>query len=78
MRAEVLVFWLGLTLCWVVDCAREDAEEEVQVGRMQRLEDRKKVDQRDVQLSDDPAREVEVEKPKPKKKKTPEEIEAGM
>lgn len=78
MKAEVLVIWLGLTLCWVVVCAREDAEGEVQVGRRQGLEDGRQVDQRDVEMSDDPAGEVEVEKPKPKKKKTPEEIEAGM
>lgn len=78
MRAEVLVIWLGLTLCWVVVCAREDAEGEVQVGRRQGLEDGRQVDQRDVEMSDDPAGDVQVEKPKPKKKKTPEEIEAGM
>lgn len=79
MRAEVLVIWLTLTLCWVVVCAREDAEEEeVQVGRTQGLEDRRQVDSRDVEMSDDPAGKAEVEKPKPKKKKTPEEIEAGM
>lgn len=78
MRAEVLIIWLSLTLCWVVVCAREDAEEEVQVGRTQGLEDGRQVDQRDVEMSDDPAGEAEVEKPKPKKKKTPEEIEAGM
>lgn len=78
MRAEVLAIWLSLTLCWVVVCAREDAEEEVQVGRTQGLEDGRQVDQRDVEMSDDPAGVAEVEKPKPKKKKTPEEIEAGM
>lgn len=77
MRAKVLVLWLSLTLCWVVVCARVDAEE-VQVGQTQGLEDGKQVDQRDVEMSDDPAEEVQVEKPKPKKKKTPEEIEAGM
>ncbi|XP_056874928.1 adipocyte enhancer-binding protein 1 [Takifugu flavidus] len=77
MRAEVLVIWLGLTLCWVVVCAREDAEGEVQVGRRRGLEDGRQVDQRDVEMSDDPARDVEIDKPKPKKKKTPEEIEAA-
>lgn len=78
MKAEVLVIWLSLTLCWVVVCAREDKKEEVQVGRTQELEDGRQVDQRDVEMSDDPAGEAEIEKPKPKKKKTPEEIEAGM
>lgn len=75
----MLVIWLGLTLCWVVVCAREDAEGEVQVGRRQGLEEGRQVDHRDVEMSDDPARDVEIDKPKPlKKKKTPEEIEAGM
>lgn len=74
----MLVIWLGLTLCWVVVCAREDEEGEVQVGQRQGLEDGRQVDQRDVEMSDDPAGDVQVEKPKPKKKKTPEEIEAGM
>lgn len=74
----MLVICLGLTLCWVVVCAQGDAEEEVQVGRRQGLEDGRQVDQGEVEMSDDPAGEVEVEKPKPKKKKTPEEIEAGM
>lgn len=77
MKAEVLVIWLSLTLCWVVVCAQEDKKEEVQVGRTQELEDGRQVDQRDVEMSDDPAGEAEIEKPKPKKKKTPEEIEAG-
>lgn len=76
MRAEVLVIWLSLTLCWVVVCARKDAKKEVQVGRTQGLEDGRQVDQRET--SDDPAAGAEVERPKPKKKKTPEEIEAGM
>lgn len=59
-------------------CAREDAEVEVQVRQRQGLEAGRQVDQRHVEMSDDPAGEAEVEKPKPKKKKTPEEIEAGM
>lgn len=57
-------------------CTGEGAEEEVQVGQTQGLEGGRQVDQRHVEMSDDPA--GEVEKPKPKKKKTPEEIEAGM
>lgn len=73
----MLAVWLSLTLCWLVVHAREE-EKEVQVGRTQGLEDGRQVDQRDVELSDDPAGEVEVQKPKPKKKKTPEEIEAGL
>lgn len=81
MRAEALLVWLTLTLCWVAVCAREDAEEEeeaaVQVGRTRGLEDGRQVERGDVEMSDDPAGGAEVEKPKPKKKKTPEEIEAG-
>lgn len=80
MRAEALLIWLTLTLCWVAVCAREDAREEeeaVQVRRTRGLADGRQVDHRYVEMSDDPAGEAEVEKPKPKKKKTPEEIEAG-
>lgn len=82
MRAEALLIWLTLTLCWVAVCAREDAREEeeeeaVQVRRTRGLAVGRQVDHRDVEMSDDPAGETEVGKPKPKKKKTPEEIEAG-
>lgn len=74
----MLVICLGLTLCWVMVCTGEGAEEDAQVGQTQGLEGGRQVDQRHVEMSDAPAGEVEVEKPKPKKKKTPEEIEAGM
>lgn len=84
MRAEVLVVWVGLTLCSALVCAREDVEEEklsrgqVQVRQTRGLvEHRRQVEEGVVEMSDEPAEVVEEEKTKPKKKKTPEEIEAG-
>lgn len=84
MRAEVLVIWVCLTLCCALVWAREDVKGDklsrglVQVRPSQGLvENRGKVEQGAVEMSDEPAEVVEGEKTKPKKKKTPEEIEAG-
>ncbi|XP_032367025.1 adipocyte enhancer-binding protein 1-like [Etheostoma spectabile] len=85
MRAEVLVFWAALTLCWAPVAAREDVEEDdklsgdpVQV-RVPRglVEPRRQTEEGGDQMKDEPAEVVQEESTKPKKKKTPEEIEAA-
>lgn len=83
MRAEVLVVWVGLTLCCALVCAQEDVEENklsrggIQVRETRGLvKNRRKGEEGDAEMSDVPAEVVE-EKTKPKKKKSPEEIEAG-
>lgn len=81
MRPEVLVVWVGLTLCCALVCAREDVKEDKlsRESRVQVRETRGLVEdgrqEEDVEMSDEPA--GGVEETKPKKKKTPEEIEAG-
>ena len=81
MRPEVLVVWVGLTLCCALVCAREDVKEGElsRESRVQVRETRGLVEDgrqgEDVEMSDEPA--GGVEETKPKKKKTPEEIEAG-
>lgn len=79
----MLFVWLGLSLSCALVCAREDADEdELSQGQVQvrqprgLVEDSRRVDRGDDEMSDQPAEVVE-QKPKPKKKKTPEEIEAG-
>ncbi|XP_049908582.1 adipocyte enhancer-binding protein 1 isoform X2 [Epinephelus moara] len=83
MRAEVLVVWVGLTLCCALVCAQEDVEENklsrggIQVRETRGLvKNRRKGEEGDAEMSDEPAEVVE-EKTKPKKKKSPEEIEAA-
>lgn len=78
----MLVVWVGLTLCCALVCAREDVKEDkLSRGRIQvretrgLVEDGRREEERDVEMSDEPA--GGVEETKPKKKKTPEEIEAG-
>lgn len=76
MRAEVLLVWVGLTLCCALVCAREDVKDS-KLSRARALaEHRRQGEEVDVGMSDEPAEAVE-EKSKPKKKKSPEEIEAG-
>lgn len=84
MRAEVVVVWVGLTLCCALVCAQEDVEEkklsggQIQVrGAGEPVEPRSRREEGGVEMSDEPTDVVEEERTKPKKKKTPEEIEAG-
>ena len=85
MRAEVLVVWLGLTLCCALPRTGEAAEETGLSERRLRVGEsrgplagrRGQQEEGDVEMADEPAEATKAEKPKPKKKKTPEEIEAG-
>ncbi|XP_013889469.1 adipocyte enhancer-binding protein 1 isoform X2 [Austrofundulus limnaeus] len=81
MRSELLVVWVGVTLCWALICAEEHVEEKQlstdQAGMREARGPVKPGGPGDVELSDDPAEVKEDEKTKPKKKKTPEEIEAA-
>lgn len=92
MRAEVLVVWVGLTLCCCCCCAalvgaREDDVEEKKLSRDQiqvRRETQELVEHRMPgeeeaveMMRDEPVEVVEEKRTKPKKKKTPEEIEAA-
>ncbi|XP_015256857.1 PREDICTED: histone H1-II-like [Cyprinodon variegatus] len=81
MRAEVLVVWVGLSLCWVLVSTEEPVEKQqlsrvqAQVREPQGLIGPRTEEERE--LSDEPAEVAVEEKTKPKKKKTPEEIEAA-
>nr|XP_020480765.1 histone H1A-like [Monopterus albus] len=84
MRAEVLVIWVGLTLCCTLVCAREDAKENKLSRSQTQVRDarglvkhRRQGEEGHTGMSDEPAEVVLEEKTKPKKKKTPEEIEAA-
>ncbi|XP_034752900.1 adipocyte enhancer-binding protein 1 [Etheostoma cragini] len=85
MRAEVLVFWVALTLCCAPVAAREDVEEDDKLSgdRVQLraprglVEPRRQTEEEGVQMKDEPVEVVQEESTKPKKKKTPEEIEAA-
>ncbi|XP_032426327.1 adipocyte enhancer-binding protein 1 [Xiphophorus hellerii] len=81
MRAEVLVVWVGLSLCWGLVTAEEPAEEK-QLSRAKALarEPRGLIrdgGRWDTEMSDEPAEVTVEEKSKAKKKKSPEEIEAA-
>lgn len=83
MKAEVLILWVGLTLCCTLICGREDVKENkfagVQVREPQTLtKNRRQAEEVDAEMLDKLTEVVEDEKTKSKKKKkTPEEIEAA-
>lgn len=82
MKAEVLVLWVGVTLCCTLVCAQEDAKQNKVTGvqaqeRQTLVKKRSPGEEVGVEMLDKPAEEVNEEKAKPKKKKTPEEIEEG-
>ncbi|MED6261408.1 hypothetical protein ATANTOWER_004797 [Ataeniobius toweri] len=84
MRAEVLVVWVGLSLCWALVSTGEPVEKQ-QLSRVQAhvrearglLRPGREGDREDAEMSDEPAEVTVEEKTKAKKKKTPEEIEAA-
>lgn len=86
MRAEVLLVFVGATLCCTPVCTQQVDPEEKELSRDLAwvrkaggpLEEGQGRGKGDAELSDEPAGAVEDGKTKPKKKKTPEEIEAGM
>ncbi|XP_037835360.1 pollen-specific leucine-rich repeat extensin-like protein 1 [Kryptolebias marmoratus] len=79
MRSELLVVWVGATLCCALICAEEHVEEkQLSTDRAGMREARGLVKHRRLEdTEDEPAEVKEEEKAKPKKKKTPEEIEAA-
>lgn len=81
MRAELLLLFVGVTLCCTPVWAQHDPDEKRVSRDPARVREAGgtlvEEGQEGVEMSDQPAEVKEDNKAKPKKKKTPEEIEAG-